>query len=308
MSPRARAVVDDEDSDEETWEWDEDELEDDETEWDEEREGVFGAAPFGPARRRHVTGLCLGFLAMLPLITAYELGRSALGSGARRNAAELYLFMFLDPFGDAARPVRWVLLAAAAIGALWVCWKRRVAPVPEAGRIVGEGLLGALLLGPALALATRLVGRVFPDLASSAGQAADLGQAVPPSGARAALALGAGAWEEIFFRVLLYGLVFLLARRVLTWFGAPRRVTLVVGEGFALVLSSITFAALHLQVFMPRGWTGGGGFDGRGFVGRRGPGPLLPPPFPRRGARGAAGTHGVFTLALLLRIDPDFLP
>ncbi|MEM7517179.1 MAG: CPBP family glutamic-type intramembrane protease [Planctomycetota bacterium] len=306
MSPRP----DDEWEEDEEWE-DEEDWEEEE-DWDEDEEPVPSRPRSGPAvaeRRRHLAGLALGYLAMLPLILVYEWGRTVQSGGSgTRNTAELLLFFAFEPFGpDLSTILRWLALTLGAVLALYLCYRRQLAPVPETLRIIAEGALGALLIGPILAFGMRLFEGtiVLMDRVEAAPLVAEVG--APPAGSRAALAFGAGAWEEILFRVLLYGLVFLFARRLFEYWGASKRTTWLGCEGAALVLSSLAFAAFHLAAFLPRGWTGGESFDSRVFLWRCSAGLVLALLFRWRGPGVAAWTHGLFNLALLLRVDPEVL-
>ena len=121
---------------------------------------------------------------------------------------------------------------------------------------------------------------------------------------RTALVFGAGAYEEILFRVGAYSLLFLLARQSGTFFGLPPRGAALAAEGFALVTSSVLFAAFHLEGMLA--WLGRGGepFELARFLWRALAGLLLGVLFRWRGAGVAAWTHALFNVSLLLGAGP----
>ena len=94
-------------------------------------------------------GLALGFLAMTPLLLAYELAHAASGA-AQRNAAEVVLWLPFAPFGRHAELVRALVLAGCAGWALWSVFHAHLGLFARLARIAAEGALGALLLGPLL--------------------------------------------------------------------------------------------------------------------------------------------------------------
>jgi len=268
--------------------------------------GGWSPAPAGAGQR----SLSLGLIAMLPLLVAYELGAlgalralGALGAGATRNAAEKALFQAVELSGLSVEPVRRTALVAVALLAAAVCFRRRVALGPGVLRIVLEGLAGAVLLGPALALAMEglgAAGSVRALGATPAGRAPEL--------ARAAVACGGAAYEEILFRVATYALLFVLLRRAGRFLGLSRAVARWAGELGGLLGSSILFAAFHLAAFTS--WLGPGGeaFSPAAFTWRALAGILLALLFRWRGPGVAAWSHGLFNLALFIGAGPEVLP
>ncbi len=242
-------------------------------------------------------GVALGFLAMVPLFLAYELGVHAAGAGGPRNAAELFLgraLVFLSAYETA---VRIAFLAGCAI---WAFVRVRLDGLRLGRSIlrVGlEGVLGALALGPLLVLLCGLFDLSPADLGlDAAGEDLDL--------ARAGRLLGAGAWEEILFRVGLYSLVFLLTIRLVRFLGAGGHASRLAAELTALAASSLAFAAFHLDALSRLLGIDGEPYDGRLFLWRTLAGALLAVVFRWRGPGVAAWTHGLFNLALVLGSGP----
>jgi CAAX prenyl protease-like protein len=237
------------------------------------------------------TGLALGFLAMLPLLVAYEFA-----AGGSRSTAELLLLRSFAMFGEGEDLARRALLAGLGITALVVALKGRRELGPALARIAAEGALLALLLGPALVGLFYLLGVAPPALSDPDSV---------PEPARAAFVFGAAAWEELLFRVAAYSALYLIGRRVVALFGAGDRAATLSGEVLGLTGSALLFAGAHLAHFT--GWLGTGGepYDPSVFTWRLLAGILLALVFRWRGPGVAAWTHGLFNLALLLGAGPD---
>jgi membrane protease YdiL (CAAX protease family) len=177
-------------------------------------------------------GPCLLFLA--PLLVAYELGVLAVGGPAAtlRNGADVWLRAGLAACGG-----RHPALAPALVAALLAAWLwRQRASTPEdlPGLCLGmalESVAGALVLWA--------VSRGFAPLLEAAGvplavdspplNAAALGQVVTY--------VGAGIYEEVLFRLVLYGGL----RTVLTAALVPGRLAVTL----AALASALLFAAAH---------------------------------------------------------------
>lgn len=252
-------------------------------------------APF-PADLR--AGLALGFLAMLPMLVAYELALAGGGDGLR-STAELVLFRLLAPLGPGADLARRAVLAGLGVAALVAALRRHVALGPAVARVAGEGALAALVLGPVLIGLVHLLAEWVPtpDLGGDPERAPEL--------ARAAFVFGAAAHEELLFRVAAYSALYVLARRVARFFGVGRSGARWTAEVVALGSSAALFAAFHLERFTA--WLGAGGepFEPSAFTWRLGAGILLGLLFRWRGPGVAAWGHGLFNLALLLGAGPD---
>ena len=268
-------------------------------EYEEEEEGgTYGPVLSGMDGQEWRAGLALGFLAMLPMLIAYELSDS--GS---RSTAEMVLLRVLSLFGDLERTLRWTviaLMAGVAVVTLARTPSRRRDLLPGVGAALGrvaiEGTVLALLLGPALVGLMYLLGVQPPGLA-------DPDQV--PAGARAAFVFGAAAWEELLFRVGAYSALYLIVRRTLHLFRARDAIATGMAELCGLLGSAVLFAGAHLAVFTA--WLGPGGelYDGSVFTWRLLAGILLGLVFRWRGPGVAAWTHGLFNLALLLGAGPD---
>ena len=241
-------------------------------------------------------GVPLGFLAMAPLWLAYEVSFSQSG-GLARNGSEMILTYPLAPLGDAQVWIRRALLIAFSVGSLVFCLRRQWGLGPLIMRIWLEGILGAMALGPLLVFLVGTLGDALPPLPA-------LGEVASQDQTLVLFSLGSAAWEELVFRVGLFGLLFLLARELAKSFGCPQRTVRGIAEATAWVTSSLLFAACHLQGALP--WLGGGGepFRPALFTYRFLAGMLLVGLFRWRGAGVAAVSHGVFNLALCLGAGP----
>lgn len=264
--------------------------------------GLPGEGHEGEWRARgHEASLSLGFLAMLPLLVAYEL---ALGETdpRLRNASELLLFRVLAPLGEHGGTARWLLLALASACALGVCFRRRAALVPGIFRVFLEGVAGALLLGPALALGVHVLG---VPLEGGVVGPLPAGVQASPHLARAAQLLGGAAYEELAFRVLTYALLFLVVQRASAFLGLAREGSRLAGELAGVLGSALLFAAFHLEAFTIWIAHGGEAFSAAVFTWRVLAGILLALLFRWRGPGVAAWTHGLFNLALFLGAGPE---
>lgn len=284
MSPPRVARLDEELEDD----WDEDEAGGEDTSFDEWRV------------REHHASLALALLAMAPLFLAYELSLGHVDP-ALRNASELLVFRSLGPTGGSPA-VRALLLAAALSVAAALCFRRRVPLLPGVFRVFLEGLAAAVLLGPALALATRLVDVPLGDLV-----AGPVPGVAPPAVARAAQLLGGAAYEELVFRVGAYSLLFLATGRIAGFLGAGATSRRWLGEVAGVVGSAVLFAGFHLARWTA--WLGPGGepFSAPIFAWRFLAGVLLALLFRWRGPGVAAWSHGLFNLALFLGAGPEAL-
>ena len=260
-----------------------------------ESESELGAALGQPS-------LAAGFLACAPLFVIYEVGLLMGGPDSGRSSAQIALGLVLEPLGPAATWVRWILISVLAVAARTVLRRRGIGPARAVARNVGEGFLAALALGPVLiALSLFFDASLIWDLpARPAGPAGAQG----PGLDLACRLVGAAVWEELLFRVGLYGLFFLFAARVSGFFGLSRSIALLVGDLVALLGSSVIFAAFHLATFQR--WLGYGGepFDAAVFLWRLLAGLLLAGLFRWRGLGVSAWAHGLFNLALALGAGP----
>lgn len=257
-----------------------------------------GRASVAQPPRDLVRGVALGFLAMVPLLVLYEWGAQSLGAAGGRNTAELLLFQVFEPLGPRAVLARRALLAIGVAVAGVSCLRRHWALGPALLRIPAEGLLAALVIGPALVGLLNLFGDALPPLPLGGGPRTS------PELARAAFHLGGGAYEELLFRVAVYGALVFLARQVCQFLGAGARVARAVAESAGLLGQAALFAVMHLAAVLALWGEGGEEFHPAVFTYRVLAGILLGLLFRWRGPGVAAWTHGLFNLALLLGAGP----
>lgn len=211
-------------------------------------------------------------LAVLPLLVLYEGGRLVAHPGIRNGADALLrrCFDLLGPFGTR---IWWGVVGCCAVAAAVTVVRRkptwRVMALPLEGLCYG-GLLVPLMMG--LAGMMRAVAMASPI--------ADI-----------PLAMGAGIYEEILFRLMLLPLLYVLLRWTLGFLGGTHKS---VALGLALLLSSIAFASFHHV-----GGTGEGLVWGV-FWFRAAAGAVLGMLFLARGFGVAAWTHAGYDIAVVL--------
>ena len=239
----------------------------------------------------------VGFLALVPLLAAYELALP--GLRGLRSTAELVVLALPERAGLAGAPLRVGAIGALALASAVLVARRGRGLVPGVLATFLEGAIGGLVLGPVLVGLLHLMRGVvaLPVLAGMPEQV--------PAPSRAAFVLGAAAWDELLFRAAAYGLLFLLARRLVAFFGLGPRPARVAAELTGLVGSATLFAAAHLERFTAWLGTGGERFDPSSFAWRWTAGILLGVLFRWRGLGVAAWSHALFDLALLLGAGPD---
>ena len=263
-----------------------------------ERDAEREPSPAGAASSR---GIALGFLAMLPLFAAYEAALARIPNGAR-NLGEVVVSAPLSALGEHLPLARALALGALAVLAL-VEVSRGAGPeyglLPRLWRIVLEGALAAVVLGPLRLVLLAVVG--VDD--GTAGLRADV--VAPPPLARAASVAGGAAYEEIVFRVGLQSLLFVAVRALLELARAPERAARAVAEIVALVGAALAFAAAHLALVLDAFGPGGEAWDPTVFTWRALAGILLGTLFRWRGPGVAAWAHAFFNLALSIGAGPD---
>ncbi|MCC6408753.1 MAG: CPBP family intramembrane metalloprotease [Planctomycetes bacterium] len=236
---------------------------------------------------------------MAPMLAAYELALFELPSPPR-NACEFLLTLPIELFGTTW--LRWSVLGVCVLAALYVTRRRGASARWGVARIALEGSIFAVLLGPLLVALGALLERWLPSAHLTWTMPTDAPPLLP-----ALLLWGGGAWEELFFRVGGYSIGYLLSLRTLTAFGVSEGLARAAAEVFALLGSSLCFAAFHLEACT--GWIGAGGeaFDAGIFTWRALAGILLGLVFRLRGPGVAAWTHGLFNLALLVGAGPEVI-
>jgi len=246
-------------------------------------------------------GIAAGYLAMLPLLLAYE----ASGGGPDRSVAEILATLPLMPFGSAARGVRLALLAILAVLAAWRLFRESREEgypglFPIVGRIVLEGGAAALCLGPLL---LALLWALDVDLASIRAGLSNAAAWTPLE--RARYLAGAAAWEEIVFRIGAQSLLWLLAAESLRAIVANRAGVVVLAEGLSIAGAAFLFAASHLAAFTSALGPGGEPYDPAVFTWRFLAGILFGALFRWRGPGVAAWAHALFDLALSIGAGPE---
>ena len=253
-----------------------------------------GTAP-PPALQR---GISFGVLAMLPLFVAYEIALAASGSGAH-NTAEYLLTAPLLPFKSYAPLARVVVLVVCAAVCAWRCFHSELGLLARVGRVITEGFVAAILLGPVLLFLQRALSLPDPVLGAHSHTV--------PAPALAAFHVSGAAFEEIVFRVGLQSAFFVLVLLVAHFFTEHERGSRVFAEISSVALAAFVFAAAHLAPVVALFGTGGERFDGGLFAWRFLAGVTLGVLFRTRGPGVAAWTHAFFNLALVVGAGPDVL-
>jgi hypothetical protein len=256
-----------------------------------DHESVIGEASRGSAR-----GIAMGYLAMLPLLLAYEIS----AGGPARNLAEVVLSLPLAPLGTGQRAARVSLLALSAVAALRSIFHRRLGLLPRLWRILLEGGIAALLLGPALLVLMSVLG------ANSGAEHFGHGRAGPGLPLElAAFLAGGAAWEEMLFRIGVQSAVFLLASHLLAFLTGSLPLARAGAEILSIGAAGLVFAASHLAVFTQVLGPGGEVFDAAVFTWRLLAGILLGALFRWRGPGVAAWAHALFDLFLAIGARPE---
>ena len=170
----------------------------------------------------------MGVVSILPLVVLYHFGIVQSGYNVR-NIAEVWLTGPLDLIGLTAAHVLNVMLVVALVALLWRSGDARSFSFLTIGVMVAEGALYAALLCkgvPALAgMASDRASQVFFSIQWQRS-------------APFLLALGAGVYEELFFRLLILGGGALAMQKVFMWDRKWSVATM-------LLISSFLFAAAH---------------------------------------------------------------
>jgi len=221
--------------------------------------------------------LSLGIVSILPLVLVYHLGIVRAGSSVR-NLAEVWLE---GPLGLVGLQAAQVLNAAIVIALAIVLWRSDRTGMPSllvALVMVAEAALYALLLHRSSVVLTHVVydgtRQVFFAI-----------RLRPP--AELMLALGAGVYEELLFRLLLIGGVSTVLQKLCLW-SVPRSLAV------SLVVSSLLFSLVHHVGAL------GEPFDGYVFAYRAVCGLLLGLIYLTRGFGMAVWTHAIYNALVIL--------
>ncbi len=253
-----------------------------------------------PVHAEPAPSLALGYLAVVPLIVAHEWG-AGVGQRTLVNLAAVLLAWPLAPFGARALEISWVIYGLLACLSLVVLFRAEYALLPRLLRILGEGALGAVVLGPLLLFLCwllRLAGEHSP-LRTGA-------PAHPPPLHWVGVLCGGAAFEEIVFRLGVLSIAYLAVRRGLLALGAGPGLSSRAADVLGLSFSAVVFALSHLECVVARlAGSGGEPFDGAIFTWRVLAGILLGILFRWRGMGVAAWAHALFNLALYIGAGPD---
>lgn len=238
--------------------------------------------------------VALGWIAVLPLVVAYEVALSC-WPGSPRNTAEYVLSLPFEALLTQPALGRIALEVVATMLAAWALFQAELGLVRRLLRVVIEGFAAAVVLGPLLLFLLHALDVAPPAI----GQPASV-----PGPASVALLMGGAAFEEVVFRLGLLAAIYVIARGTAEWFLGLQRAARVLAELVALVGSAVVFAAAHLDVVVGLISPGGEPYDGARFAWRVAAGLALALLFRWRGMGVAAWCHALFNLALALGAGP----
>lgn len=264
--------------------------------WDEDGDGEISAGEFSRT-------VSFGVLSMLPLFLGYEWALSTAGQDQleTRSMAEALLSLPIRSLAPSnAALVRTAGVGIIALYALVSSYRRGAAVLPKLVRVLVEGAVAGVLLGPILALTSRAAEPYVG--AMMMGQSADV-----PELRRAAFVMGGAAFEELLFRVIVVAIAFLVVRRGAGWMGMGGRLSSLFAAVTATAVSAMLFAFSHTEIVAR--WMGGGGepWDPALFTWRAASAVLLTAIVFWRGVGVAAWAHAFFNLSLLIGIHPPAL-
>lgn len=219
--------------------------------------------------------LSVSFVAVLPLLAAYELGLVLTKSRVEVHAGALMRRML----GVLGGMDGYLALTAAVAITFFVALVVKVRGPAKSFGLYGAMIFEGAVYGALLSPVVFWIKRSLHMLAAGAGEG-DLG-------IQMLLGVGAGAWEELVFRLLLLGGFLWLTVKVLS---GKRLIFTIVG----VLLSSMAFSAFHhvgthAEVFSP-------GI----FIYRLLAGVLLAVIFLRRGLGVAVYTHAIYNVGVLV--------
>lgn len=196
-----------------------------------------------PWRRYHdlTRTATYGFLASLPLLFIYEMMIMLVNSGKTygvRISAEIWLKRMLGNFGFAGMHILGLLVFLIGVGIFYYERRRHIPIRPKyLGAIIVESSIYAVVLA---LLISSMVGFIFamaPALITEPALLLAPQRAEAGIWTKLALSIGAGIYEELFFRVLLVGGLYWLLKHIL-----PKAVQAYV---IAAVVGALLFSAVH---------------------------------------------------------------
>ena len=222
-----------------------------------------------------------------PMILVYEGGLFVLGPQALRNGADVWMRRLLESLGFGQYLLLPVLTCGILLG--WHHLNR------ERWRIRWPVLYGMALESIAFGALLLLLARVQSSLLSSAALTAPKSLAISASTSveQAIAFLGAGIYEELLFRLMLFPAIAMLLKAA----GMPRRTSWLT----AILLSSLLFAAAHYRLDLMLGnfhlvTSFGDTFAWTSFAFRFVAGVLFATLFLARGFGVAVGAHAMYDL------------
>jgi hypothetical protein len=219
-----------------------------------------------------------------PMLVAYEVGVLALGRGAPRNGADVWLRSFLDLIGFG----QYFLLPLLTCGILlgWQYLTRQ--PWTIHRRVLGIMWLEALAFGLLLLAIANLHGSIFGRLSNSVtGEIAAAAGGSPRSLTHLVGYLGAGIYEELLFRLMLLPVAIAGLKAC-----SLKNDASVIG---GIVLVSLLFSAVHYRMpFFGSGY--GDEWSFYSFTFRFLAGVFFAILFQVRGFGIAAGSHAIYDI------------
>lgn len=226
---------------------------------------------------------------VLPMILLYEFGVIALGSTAIRNGADVWLRRLLSWIGFG----QYFLLPVLVIAILLAWHHTRQDPWKIELRIVRWMWLESIAFGSLLLAIAFIVGGYLAQLPSTSGSTT---QVI----ARMIGYLGAGLYEELMFRLLLYSATYGLL--------CAARLRAAAATFAAVVITSLLFAAAHYRFdFEVLGYRFhshvGDYFAWKSFIFRTLAGGYFAILFAYRGFGIAVGAHAIYDVLVALVQD-----
>jgi hypothetical protein len=232
----------------------------------------------------------LGELALtLPIFLVYQLGVVFLGA---RNAADIVTVRLLElSHGDRLTYLGLTGSIGVLLAAVFAIQGRGQTLRPaKVAQIAVEGAAYAVAMSTATSW---LVGKMFAGQARAAAGGGAFGGLV--------MSLGAGFYEELAFRAVLFG----LGAKLLVWLFAHRQVSLVQGappRGAAALAVMAAWAVVCAAGFSAMHYVGslGDAFEVRSFVVRAVLGLALTLVYATRGFAAAVWTHALYDVWVLV--------
>jgi CAAX prenyl protease-like protein len=236
--------------------------------------------PIRPSARQGITtkpGAWGDLVLTLPVFLAYQLGVIFLNV---RNGSDIVTSRLLL-LAEGDRLAYFGLTAGVGVAMVIVfalLGRRQVLRFGKLVQVAVEGAAYALLMGTATSW---IVGRLFagPPLPTVDGPWAGL-----------VMSMGAGFYEELAFRVALFG----LGAKLLAWLLQSKRVAFFVGTGAWAIACAMVFSGVHYVGSL------GDAFEIQSFVARTVLGLALTLVYGTRGFAAAVWTHALYDVWVLV--------